>query len=835
MSARLIGSTGRSSLVARCVVLVVILALGFAVERAMDSPDRVGAAEFDGRTWLDLPAGDGNGKLVLANGISGLVEAQAGDPDPDAWPVGMRFAGSDRRFTLLQGDSAVAVLGDGSHDGALFDVPADSTSVLGAAGIVTAGADGVTLRRLVPDRSTGDIAAEVVAVTGEPAASAPVVEADGDTWVLVGSDASTAVRIDARGRAADRVEVAAGAVGLLVIDGRVYVRRAGGIDPVRDGSPRGAAGVDGIAPTVADATDGAWATASGRTVTVEVDGDGTTFEALDPIRSLAVWHGAVWAVAGHVVGHVEGDELRVIESVRGPFEDVFTDGGRLWFVSATEAIAIDRRQQATVFALQGLEVQYCVDTCTPDDLNQLSDGRSDAESVDDPADGSTTTVATTPVSIPQITPPTPPPPPPPPPRPPTTAAPTTTATTQPPVTEPAATARPTSPPTAAAAPRPTEPAPTQPPATALAITVAPATSLPIIADTIEPIDPGPPQTTRPPETTRPPDTTQPPVTTSQPPVTASPGDVDLVLSFADGGGDTTATEVTINYGWDGRRRDCAGALGNSAWADVDVAGAADEWWGGMLGRGDVHSASVAVTPGTLTVTLSVCGRRATITRNIVAPPQTPQLTGLLVTPEAVAPGDPFTATVNYSYGDTWQATGASWTGGPCGAEAPLSGSLEATSSSVTVPTSIEGTYCVSVIVTFRSTSGEELSPGDAASVDVTGATTPATSTSTTTTTPGGSTTTSPSTTSTATTSTTSTTSTTTSSTTSTTSTIPGATTTSTSTTSTSTTSTSTTSTTRPPGSTSSTSSTTSSTSTSSTSTTTTTSTSTSTSTVAPPR
>lgn len=815
------GSLRRSRVAGTCLALVVLLGVGFAVERAIDSPDRVGAEEFDGRTWLNLPAGDGDGKLVLANGISGLVEAQATDPDTDAWPVGMRFAGSDRRFTLLQREGAVAVLADGSHHGALVEVPAESQSVLGAAGIVTAGAAGVTVRRLVSDPTDGHAVADAVVVTDEAAVAGapPVVDADGSVWVLVGAEASTVVRVNAGGRAADRVDVDPGALGLVVIDGNAHVRHSGTVTPLGAGTPHRGAGPGDVTPTVADTTDGAWATASGVTVTAEVSGRESTFDALEPIRSLAVWHGAVWAVAGDVVGRVDGEELTIVQRVDGPFDDVFSDGGRLWFVSATEAIAIDRHQQPTVFALQGLDVQYCVDTCTPDDLNQLGDGRADDGSGDGPT--TTTPATTSPVTIPRVTTTAPPSTV----APATTAAPTSSTTTLPPTTAPRTTEEPGPPPTTR--PRPTEPAPTQPAATQPAATtpvttVAPATSIPIpiIPDTVEPIDPGPPQTA--PATTRPrpPDTTQPPVTNPPP-----PSNVQLFLSFADGGGDTTAAEVTIEYGWDGQRRDCAGAVFNSAWADLAASGAANEWWGGMIDRGDLHSATIAVSPGTLTVTLNVCGASTTISRTIVATSLPPQLTGLVVTPEAVSPGESFTATVNYSYGDTWQAAGASWTGGPCGGEVPLSGSLDAASSSVTVPTSTAGTYCVSVIVTFRSDGGEEQSPSDAASIDVVAATT---STSTTgPSTPTSSTPTS-STTSTSTSSTTSTSTTvpgaTTSTSTTTSSTAPASTTTSTSTSTTSTTTTSTTTSTRPPATT-----------TTSTSTTTTSTSSTSTSTVAPPR
>lgn len=804
----LIASLRRSRVTGVCLALVVVLGIGFAVERVIDSPDRVGAQEVDGRTWLNLPAGTGGGKLVLANGISGLVEAQASAPGTDSWPVGMRFAGSDRRLTLLQRDRAVAVLADGTHQGALVDVPDDSLSALGAAGIVTADAGGVTVRRLVPG-TTDVVVADPVVVTEEPAVAgaAPVVDADGSAWVLVGADASTVLRINAGGRAADRFDVDPGALGLAIVDGTAYVRHAGAVTPLRSGTARRGAGPDDVTPSVADTTDGAWATAAGARVTAVVGGNETTFDALEPIRSLAVWHGAVWAVAGNVVGRVDGAELALVPRVGGPFEDVFSDGGRLWFVSDTEAIAIDRNQQPTVFAVQGLDVQYCVDTCTPDDLNQLSENRrSDDDPAPDEPDDLEDSTTTLPLTVPRVT---------------TTStsstlppATTTTSTTRPPATEAPttvpATPSPTPPPTAAA-PRQTEPTPTQSPATVSATTAVPTTSLPIVPDTVDPIDPGPPQTTRP----RPPDTTRPPST-----VAPAPENVELVLAFADGDGDTTAREVTISYGWSGRRRDCAGAVFNSAWADIGVAGTRSESWGQMLDRNDLYSSTIAVEPGPLTVTLNVCGASTTISRTIVGTSQPPQLTGVYVAPDVVVPGDPFTATVTYSFGDTWDVTGATWMGGPCGAETSLSGSLGDRSSSVTVPTVAAGAYCVSVVVTFRSDSGEEQAPGDAASVDVLdpmGSTTTTipgqttttlsgetttTSTSSTTTTVPGATTTSTTTSTSSTTVPPATTSTSTTSTSTTTTTVPGATTTTrppvTTTTTTTTTSTTTTTTVVPP-------------------------------------
>src|SRR6187402_2590229 len=91
------------------VTLAVLAGAAAAVIELGEPPDRVAAEEFDGRTWLTT---DG-GRLVLANGISGLVEAQASTDDDI--PRGLRFAGSNRRATLLESDRQAVLVADGSH------------------------------------------------------------------------------------------------------------------------------------------------------------------------------------------------------------------------------------------------------------------------------------------------------------------------------------------------------------------------------------------------------------------------------------------------------------------------------------------------------------------------------------------------------------------------------------------------------------------------------------------------------------------------------------------------------------------------------------------------
>ncbi|MET0578017.1 MAG: hypothetical protein ABW122_05120, partial [Ilumatobacteraceae bacterium] len=250
--------------------LVVAVATGFAVLAtvlvitwATDPPQSVVAGEIDGRTWLPVPRADG-AALVLANGISGLVEAEA-EVDA-ALPSGLQFADSDATYTLLHADDTSVVVADGSHVGTRVDTGAGSASVLAGGGLLTAG-DAVTVRTIAADGSVG--APTTIDDAGVPTAGiAPVVDDDGDAWVLTGERADTAVRIDDAGRVAGRRQLDDGVTQLFLLDGRPVVRRGDVVEGIDDDARFPAPADGGIVPLVAQSANGRWAVASGRRVTV---------------------------------------------------------------------------------------------------------------------------------------------------------------------------------------------------------------------------------------------------------------------------------------------------------------------------------------------------------------------------------------------------------------------------------------------------------------------------------------------------------------------------------------------------------------------------------------
>ena len=416
--------------VALALVAAGVVMLGFT-----DPPDRVVADEVDGRTWLPIARAEG-AALVLANGISGLVEAEA--DAGGSLPTGLRFDGSDSRFTLLGTEGASVVVADGSHVASTVDTGDGASSVLAGAGLLTA-ADEITVRPIAP---TGEVGVPVtVTDAGTPTPGvAPIVDSHGDAWVLTGE---TAVRIDGSGRVASRVDVGPSAAQLLVVDGRPYVRTTDSVDAL-DGGPRlPGAGDRGVVPAVAQSVGGQWAVASGRQITV----DGSSpVDLPDAVRSLAVWHGHVWTATDDAAFAIRDGEARPIGDIAGPFE-VFADGGRLWFVSDDGAIAIDRRQQPTVFRLAGVDLSLCVGDCSPEAAVDYLDEVAPTTTPDpEPGAAPTTTLPPPDITLPPVVPTTPPP---------TTAVPpsTTVPPTTPPSTQP--------------------PATTPPPETAVATTVVP--------------------------------------------------------------------------------------------------------------------------------------------------------------------------------------------------------------------------------------------------------------------------------------------------------------------------------------------------------------------------
>ena len=421
---------------------------------------------------------------------------------------------------------------------------------------------------------------------------------------------------------------------------------------------------------------------------------------------------------------VRAGDVEAVPAARGDF-DVFADGGRLWFVSGSEAVAVDRAQQPTVFRLSSVDLDVCVDDCSPTDAIEFTQSipttapRSEEATVPPPAPEITlppnvpSTTSTThhvvdrrpasagddlrrptttaaPSAAPVVAPPT-------------TGVPATTSTTTsttvpPPVTlaldpppdvgplEPAVTET-TQPPRPAPPPQPLLPEPTTPP-------TAPSTT--------------PPPTDLPPTTTLPPTTLPPttlPTTTAEPTTTAAPRPIGLVLGFADGDHPTSARSVEVVYGVTGDAASCVGAAAESTIVTLTVttSGGATVTSTPQVRFGEQQSTTVDVQPGTVTASLSACGQEATIERRVLG--ADPQLSAITAEPATVTAGSPFVATVGYTYGPAWSVTGATWTAGPCGAEVGLGGSAGPDTSSVTVPTSEPGRYCVSVVVSFRADDG----------------------------------------------------------------------------------------------------------------------------------
>ena len=247
-------------------VVVAVVASGLAVlVAAIEPPERVAADEFDGRTWLGVGgAAAGRSRVVLVNGISGFVEAQAasGADTTPSLPGGLAFAGSDRQRTLLSGPDGAVLLADGSHDAQVVRTGAAS-SVLAAAGVVTVG-------RVVAVRPVGGAgqlgAPRIVVTDGVPSGAAPVVDGSGRAWILLEGD--TAVRVDRDGRVGKRVGVAPLVSALTVVDGVVYAVSPIAVRAVDGSATLEGAGDGGVVPSVGIATGGTWAVARGTNVTL---------------------------------------------------------------------------------------------------------------------------------------------------------------------------------------------------------------------------------------------------------------------------------------------------------------------------------------------------------------------------------------------------------------------------------------------------------------------------------------------------------------------------------------------------------------------------------------
>ncbi len=669
--------------------VLALVAGALVVTSLADPPDRVVAQEIDGRTWLSVPRGTDTA-LVLANGVSGLVEAEA--DLADAVPDDLRFGGSDGRFTVLASNGAAVVVADGTHAATVVELDEDAASVLGGGGLLTASTD-VSVRTIAADGTIGEPA--VVGDTGTPVAGvAPVVDGDGDTWVLTDDD--RAARITTDGSVGDRVDVDSSATELLVVDGRAYARSDEALVELGGDRRRPGAGARGVVPSVATETDGRWAVASGRQITLDDDPDDIV-SAPDDVRSLAVWFGHVWSATDDVAFAVDDGSVQPVDGVDGPFQ-LFADGGRLWFVGADGAIAIDRDQRATVFRLAGVDLSLCAGDCSPeaavdflDEITTTTAPRSD--------DDATTTVPPPGITLPPVVP---------------TTSTTTTAPPSPPSTDepPETTPSPSS--TIAPAPAPiTVPATSVVATTVAQPTTLPATlpaTLPPIPPITEPLDPPNPPGPTP---TRPP----PPQTTVPPPPAGGGG---VILAFADGGGPMTGSSTTVQVGFDGTTDQCIGnggvVVGGATIGILTWSGAGDGSRSVTVAPGSAGSESIDVAPGELSVTFSVCNLSASTGRTVQ--PEIgaePVVSDISISGAPVA-GQIFTASVAFSYGAGWSVGNASWRAtGACSPGGPETGP---DGSSVTVAAGQAGSCDISVVVSFVARDGTPAEDRSSTGVDV---------------------------------------------------------------------------------------------------------------------
>lgn len=709
----------RRRLVLTVALVVALVGGGLAVARLSDPPDAIATTEVDGRTWLSVPRAGGTA-LVLANGISGLVEAEA--DVAETLPEGLAFAGSDARFTLLRAAATNVVVADGSHVAARVDTGAGSASVLADAGLVSAGAD-VVVRTVSTNGAIG--APTIVDGAGTPVAGvAPVVDGDGDAWVLTADDGDPqGVRIDDDGQVAERVDAGEDASGLVVVDGEVYARRRDRLQGLGGGRLSGA-GESVVVPTVATDRQGRWAVAAGRQITIEGRGAPLTLVAPDEVRALAVWYGEVWIATASGAHRVRDDVLEPIPGVNGAF-DVFADGGRLWLVSGDAAIAVDRRHQPTVFRLAGVDLSLCIGDCSAGAAAAYLDEVATTTTPPTTGAAPTTTVPAADITLPPVVPTTPPPttvppvpaPPPAAPAPstpPVTAlpAPTTTVVAEPsvPVTDPPAT-DPVVVSEEPVAEVPVEPVPDAEPAP-VPVVEPPVTEPPEPVEPPPPARPDPPPTDPPPPATDPPPPPTPPPTPAPTPAPTAPpptdppvvGRGDVVLAFTDAADPIVGSTASVQIGFDGTAAACAATggvvAGGSTTGTLYWSGAGSgsrQLTLGLGGTGSVGSEDIDVEPGELSVTFSVCGLQASIARAVGG--ESPELGAIEVSGEAEV-GETLVASVDYAYGQGWTVGGASWTAGPCDATSGVLGTTGLESSSVELRPSTEGAYCIAVVVSF---------------------------------------------------------------------------------------------------------------------------------------
>jgi hypothetical protein len=628
--------------------LVAVLAAGllaFGVGVAVASPPRSAAFDdADGRTWLPALGADGT-RLLVVNGWSGLVEAEATVDGADG---ALAFAGAEGATSAFTGAGRLVAVDEATHRATSRALAPGSSATVVPGGVLVLDGDEAAL---LPDDLTGSGRAVALPVPPADAAVAPVVDGAGRAWYqgARAGGGKAAVGLGPSAPATTVVDVDPGTARLAVVDGAVAAVGARAVVPVEAGGraidlAAPPAGADRIDPVLAVATGGTWATAAGSTITTTgtisaPSRAGVTPETQDvgaPVTALAVWHGRV--VATTAEGAVTGrpGDLRPLDGV-GPGARLHQDGGLLWVTTAERAVAIAPDHEQVDLDLAGADLSLCVGDCSAAAASTFLEERATPPTTVPPAPGAgapttTTTAPARRLDAAVVTPTLP--------TTSTTARPTTPSTTTPsttalPVTEPgggngaapttvADPVAATTPPTAAPSTSVVEGKPgkgDKPPKGDPTTTTAPLLTLPL---------PGPEESTttvvEAPSSTDTTDTTDASPTTTEASTTTTepgPGAVGLELEVAVRPGEATATFRVL-----ARPSDC-GATDTSTAATLVWQGAATgtrqvlvTWPRRGAGQSNVATATIPSPAGDLTVSVVGCGVAASRAATVPADPST---------------------------------------------------------------------------------------------------------------------------------------------------------------------------------------------------------------------
>lgn len=616
-----------------------------------------------GRTWLSIATAEGP-DLVLVNGISGLVEAQA--TLPAGAQVGTtRVVHSSAEHTLLGGSGDAVIIDNGSHETwARADL--DGTQGVLVGGEVLTVDDGTTLWPTSLDGSGVGLPLPATPLDDV----APQEDGNGDVWFL-GEDAETmvALRYTPSDGSISSFDVAADTTGLLSIDGRMHAVGSGRAHAVDDGAAT--PNIDGASalPSLVEGSRGLWAAGDGSEL-VMVDADGEHSVRLDAdIVDIVIWYGRVVAITASGAWIVEpGTDPEPIDPIDGEVE-VHADGGLLWLTSGTTVVAIWQDHTQVPFELIGVEADLCIGDCDPGSLSRyLEQVEDEPDPPPETPDSTTTTRPPREIEPPPVEPVQ------------------TTTTNQP---EPATTSSTTTSTTTTTAPPPPAPPPPEP-------------GLP--AESVVPTLP--PQTTPPDARPRPRDTAPPFVSTTAPPPTPPPPVANsLVLEVeppADG------NPVLVTLGVTGEREACPGTGPNSVDAELSWSGAGSgsrqvrlDW---QPGSGtDTETAIIGdFESGELTVALEACGLRAS--RSITIDLQVATIGEIMFSPSPPQAGGQVTARLEWAMPRGWTVTSTWWSGGPCGQETRNADSTPRREETFPV---LGTRFCVSVVLIVGHGDGTE--------------------------------------------------------------------------------------------------------------------------------